>query len=121
MDAQPAPQPRTQSYGFRKGISGNPSGRTRAMDRLADLIAAFEAVHGRGPLPIELISLRAAAKLAAAAESSKTNAEQAVRASNTLHKTLKRLGLASPPAKRASKSPLQSLDDHLAATHGGSR
>jgi hypothetical protein len=68
---------------FQKGQSGNPWGRTRAMDRLAELVAAFEATHHRGPSPVELIHLRQAAKLAAAATSPRTNAEQLVRASNS--------------------------------------
>jgi hypothetical protein len=123
MDAQSNPQRPAQrsAHLYRPGQSGNPSGRTRMLDRIDDLFAEFQRVHGREPSPMDMIGIRTAARLAAACASPNTNAEQAVRAGNTLHKTLKRLGLASPPAKRAGKSPLQSLDDHLAATHGGSR
>jgi hypothetical protein len=88
---------------FRPGRSGNPSGRTNMLERTRDLCAMFEATHGRPPSPLDMIGIRTAARLAAAAASPRTNAEQAVRAGNTLHKTLKRLGLASPPARRDPK------------------
>jgi hypothetical protein len=75
------------------------------MDRFADLVTAFEVVHHRQPSALELVSIRSAAKLAAAAESSRTSAEQAVRCSNSLHRTLSRLGLAGPPAKPRPRVP----------------
>jgi hypothetical protein len=98
-------QQRVVGKPFPAGVSANPSGKTRGKDRLAELAAAFEGVHGRGPLPIELMHLRQASKLAAVAESSRTNAEQAVRAANTLHRVLWRLGLAKPPAKAKVQIP----------------
>ncbi len=112
MDAQsnqqiPAQRP---PHLWRPGQSGNPSGRTRMLDRIDDLCAAFEATHGRPPSPMDMIGIRTAARLAAACASPNTNAEQAVRAGNTLHKTLKRLGLASPPSKREKSGPFEHLD-----------
>jgi hypothetical protein len=89
------------------------------MDRFDDLVAEFQRVHGREPSPLDLVGIRSAAKLAAAAESPRTNATDAVRASNTLHKTLKRLGLASPPAKASAKSAVASLDEECARIGGG--
>jgi hypothetical protein len=104
---------------FQRGRSGNPTGRQRWQDRLDALVAAFLTTHGREPAEIDLVSLRAAARLASAAENPRTNAEQAVRASNTLHKTLRRLGLASPPAKAPAKSAVASLDEECARIGGG--
>jgi hypothetical protein len=83
------------------------------LDRIDELRAAFEATHGRSPSPLDMVSIRTAARLAAACASPNTNAEQSVRASNALHKTLKRLGLATPPAKRPGKDGLQKLHEAL--------
>jgi hypothetical protein len=81
-------QKRIYGRPFPKGRSGNPTGRTNVLDRIADLCAMFEATYGRPPSPLDMISIRTAPRLAAACASPNTNAEQSVRASNALHKTL---------------------------------
>jgi hypothetical protein len=113
---QTEPQTATQRapHLWRAGQSGNKSGRTRTTDRLADLCAAFQAAHHRPPSPVELISLRSAAKLAAATESPRTSTEQAVRAGNTLVKALRLLGLAGPPAKPKLRRNIPSMSELLA-------
>jgi len=125
MDMQITPQVEAQKapreYPFKPGKSGNPSGRTNMLERTRELCAIFEATHGRPPSPLDMISIRTAARLAAACQSPNTNAEQSVRASNALHKTLKRLGLASPPAKREPKSGLEKLHEALDRVNGEQR
>jgi hypothetical protein len=122
MDPQATSQAPSQPHRFSRGQSGNPTGWQRSKARLHDLCVAFEAIHHRQATPLELCSLRSAAKLAAAAESPRTSAEQAVRASNTLHRTLVRLGLASPPAKARPRVPtLSELLARQAAAKDGAR
>jgi hypothetical protein len=84
------------------------------MDRLDELVARFEATHHRKPDAFECSSLRACAKLAATAESQRTNAVDAVRASNTLVKTLRLLGLAGPPRKKVTRRNIPSMSELLA-------
>jgi hypothetical protein len=104
---------------WRPGQSGNPSGHTNMADRIIDLCAAFEATHGHPPSPLDMVGIRTAARLASASANPGINAEQAVRAGNTLHKTLKRLGLATPPAKR-KREPM-TVRDYAAAKNGAPR
>jgi hypothetical protein len=123
MDAQTAQQP-TQKRGgnpaWVRGIpSPNPTGRTRAMDLFDDCLAEFRLVHGREPTRMQLSDLRALGKHMAAAESSRTNANQSTRSTRSARLLRKDLGLDRTPAPAAPKTPLQTLDEHLAARHGG--
>jgi hypothetical protein len=74
------------------------------MGRIVELCAAYEATHGRPPSTLDMVSIRVAARLCAAAESPQTPAVEATRTANALHKTLGRLGLAKP-AKPGPASP----------------
>jgi hypothetical protein len=122
MKMQVTPQDNTQADGraksqFRRGQSGNASGRTRSMDRLAELIGVFVGVHSRQPDALEMINLRSAAKLAAAAESNRTSAQEAVRANNALHRTLSRLGMAKPLSRPSAATHIP-LRDRLRSANG---
>lgn len=107
--------------GFLPGKSGNPSGVTRRMRRLDDLIAQFREVHRREPSAADLMMARSAAALAVKLEYATRSytAEEGTRMGNTLVKLLKRLGLdvAPPPSEPvpepAPKDPLASLRVHL--------
>ncbi len=99
---QEAKQGVFRARGWQKGKSGNPSGRTRMRDRIDELVATFAAIHGRSPTDLEMISIRSAARLASAAASERTNAEQIVRVNNSLHRVLSRLGMAKPPPRPKS-------------------
>jgi hypothetical protein len=117
IDPQTAPQPAPQSPrkagnpAWVPGQSQNPTGRTRSMDRFDDCLADFRLVHGREPTRVQLADLRALGKLMAAAESQRTTATDAVRASNSAHRVRKRLGLAGAPARgdTLTRTPLQEL------------
>ncbi len=108
----PEQQRPAREYPFKPGKSGNATGAQRWRSRLVDLTGAFEATHHRGPSALELVSIRSAAKLAAACESPRTATTEAVRCANALHRVLVRLGLSAPPSKPKPRIP--SLSELLA-------
>jgi hypothetical protein len=110
-----------REYPFKPGRSGNPGGVSRAERRYRAFLDVFIEVHGRRPNPIESASLRNAAALASRIEGNRIPIEEQVRAGNLLARLVEKLGLDRTPKPEAPKTPLQSLDEHLAATHGGSR
>jgi len=113
MNTQAASQAPSQGpHRFKPGASANPSGRTRRMSHFAVLSDEFARVHGRSPSNLEIISLKAVATLASKAESTRTPAEQAVRASNTMIRLLIGLGLY---AKKPAKPARPSLAEYLTA------
>jgi hypothetical protein len=120
MDQQPEQQQNERPRRGRPFVgSGNPSGRRRAQDHLVELSATFELVHHRPPNPLETVSLKACAKLAAAATSPRVNCTDAVRASNTLVKTLRLLGLAGPPHKKVTRRNIPTVDEIVARRSAG--
>jgi hypothetical protein len=117
QDQQNEQRPRGRP--FPPGTSGNVSGRRRGQDHLVELSATFEAVHRRPPNALEQVSIKACAKLAAAATSPRVNCTDAVRASNTLVKTLRLLGLAGPPRKKVTRRNIPSVDEIIARRSAG--
>jgi hypothetical protein len=116
-EQQAVPQASTR---FKPGRSGNPTGKTATSAVHADLLAAFQAAHGRGPTSAEAVTLRTASRLAAKAQNARTNTEQATRAANTAMRFMKALGLAGPPSKAKPRVPSLSelLARHAAAKDG---
>jgi hypothetical protein len=93
QDQQDEQRRRIRGRPFTRGASGNPGGRRRTQDHLDELTAAFEVAHHRLPNALEQVSIKACAKLAAAATSPRASCVDAVRANNSLFKTLRLLVL----------------------------
>jgi hypothetical protein len=108
MDTQAGNQAPRQANGFSTrfppGKSGNPSGKTKSQARLDEIMAAFRTTFSREPSAVEMISIRSAAKLAAVAGDRRVDGVTATRASNSLARMLRLLGLASPP-KQPKRPP----------------
>jgi hypothetical protein len=122
MQIEPQKSTKTpREYPFKPGMSGNPTGQQKRKLFEAQFTSEFRRTHSREPTLVEAMTIAQAGTLAAKVSNYKLKPEHVVRCGRLLRQLLDQLGLASPPAKRAGKSPLQSLDEHLAATHGGSR
>jgi len=94
---------------FRRGQSGNPSGKTLTLAVHGSLLDHFRQVHGREPGVVEALNLRTASKLVAKAQAPGVNAEQATRCANTVSRLLVSLGLHSRTPPRPGAKPARSL------------
>src|SRR5262249_2638922 len=111
MDTQTAPQLIPKRGGNPAWVPGipspNPTGRTRAMDLFDDCLADFRDVPGRDPTRPQLSDIRALSNHMAAAESSRTNANQRTRSTRSARLLRKDLGLSGAPAPAAPHVPLR--------------
>jgi hypothetical protein len=92
--------------------------RTRAL--FDEFRAEFVRVHTREPSVVEVASLRSVASLAARIAGNKLSATEVTRASNTMVKTLRCLGLANPakPVKPPKPDGLAALNAAVARMRG---
>jgi hypothetical protein len=106
IDAQQVTRKPRGNPNWRRGMSANPGGKSRAQLHLEAFMALFVETHQRRPNAVENALLTTAAQCAARAQDRRrSHVEHIVRCGRLLQQLLDKLGLSGAPARRDGSLP----------------